>query len=165
MKKMNISRALRISSLGLFSLVAITSCGVYQSTNYSEYRGDSITRGTGGTVKQVGGIDVWTTGTPNRQFKILGLVDQSYTNDNSAVSVLAGMGRSAKIAKLAKSKGGDAIIYMDNSTKLTGYSRDGMAFGHAYGGYGSTHAHVQSFSNTRANTHSNSKVAVIKYLE
>jgi len=165
MKKININKNFRMSTITLFSLVGITSCGIYESTDYSEYRGASVMRGTGGTVKQVSGIDVWTTGTPNRKFMILGLVNQSYTNDNSAVSVLAGMGRSSKIAKLAKSKGGDAIIYMNDSTRLTGYSRDGMAFGHAYGGYGSAHAHVQSFSNTRANTQSNSKVAVIKYLE
>ena len=165
MKKINTSKALVMNSLAIFSSVVITSCGIYETTDYSEYRGASVTRGTGGTVKQVSGIDVWTSGTPNRKFKILGLVNQSYTNDNSAVSVLAGMGKNSKIAKIAKSKGGDAIIYMNNSTKLTGYSRDGMAFGQAYGGYGSTHVHVQSFSNTRANTQSNSQVAVIKYLE
>lgn len=147
-----------------FSL-ALVSCGAYTNTQFSEYRGASVTQGTGGTVKQVNGLDVWTSGTPNRKFKILGLIDQAHTNDNSVLSVVSGMGKNSEIIKLAKAKGGDAIIYLSNSTKVTGYSTDGMAFGNSYAGYGSNHTHVHAFANTRANTRSQSRIAVIKYMD
>lgn len=53
----------------------------------------------------VDGIDFWENGTPNRRFKVLGIIDHSRLH-----YVVALGSRDKAIAKAAKEHGGDAVI-------------------------------------------------------
>jgi len=57
----------------VFGAMMLPGCARYTQTSFSEYRGPSEFAGRGGTVKTVDGIDVWTSGQPDRRFRVLGV--------------------------------------------------------------------------------------------
>jgi hypothetical protein len=56
-------------------------------------------------VRVVDGIEFWESGTPNRKFKILGVLDHSRLH-----YVVALGSRDGAIAKAAKERGADAVV-------------------------------------------------------
>src|ERR1700690_3346359 len=60
------------SLLSVLPFLIIASCS---STQFTEYRSDEIIQGQGGAVRTVNGIEIWSDGTPNRKFKIVGVID------------------------------------------------------------------------------------------
>ena len=87
----------------------VLACSVMPPPKLIEYRGPDVYEGKGGTVETVGGIDFWTTGTPNRKFKVLGYIE--YT--------LGNIGRKFVISKV-KEVGGDGVIIVDKETRASG---------------------------------------------
>lgn len=63
----------------------------------------------------VNGIDFWETGDPDKKYKILGVIQ-----DDRGDSLFQRMGKDSSIAKLAKKKGGDAVILERSSRLFTG---------------------------------------------
>jgi hypothetical protein len=150
---------LHISCVSGLTLL-LASCALYTKTQFTEYRGPSEFRGEGGTVRKVDGIDVWQTGTPDRKFKLLGLIQQSHQDNHSLMSAIAGASKDSALIKQAKANGGDAIIFLRSSSAITGFTTHGYASG-TYSGSSSAYG----TANTRANTRTDKAVAVIKYLD
>ena len=157
--------------------VMLSGCALYTQTSFSEYRGPSEFTGRGGTVKTIDGIDMWTSGDPNRRFRVLGVIDQSYYNNRSVMSLIAGTTKDSAMIATAKKYGGDAIIFLGSDSVVTGYTTRGWASGQStgaysgsYGGgtYGGTYSgnsFVYGTARTHANTQTATSVAVIKYLD
>lgn len=93
----------------------LSACAVIPSTVYTEYRGADMSAGSGGTVRNVNGIEFWESGTPNRNFRILGVIHDD-RNDKALIT----MGRDGTLAAIAKEHGGDAIMKMDATKRLAG---------------------------------------------
>jgi hypothetical protein len=125
---------IKILSTLLFATVLLCGCS---STNFTEYRGPAVVQGNGGTVRVVDGIDFWENGNPDRKFKILGVIDDSRRD-----GIFTGSGRDSAIAKVARERGGDAVILVDSDRELSGVDQ-----------YGDVHY--------RRNT----KLMVVKYVE
>jgi hypothetical protein len=90
----------------------IVSCG---TTTFTEYRGPSLVEGKGGTVRNVGGIEFWENGDPNRKYRILGVI-----NDSRDEGAIARSSRDGSIAKITRERGGDAVILVGNSHEYNG---------------------------------------------
>jgi hypothetical protein len=122
----------RVLIIGLFFVPFVSSCG--PSISYSEYRGGDVLQGKGGTVEAVDGMDVWTNGTPDRKYRILGVIDYECTapSPNSPkVFSLSGPGlislkdwRAEVLAK-ARVYGGDAILLIERERYATSVSEMG----------------------------------------
>jgi hypothetical protein len=158
-------------------ILAFDGCALYTNTQFTEYRGPSELKGDGGTVRTVDGIDVWQTGTPNRKYKVLGLIQQSHYDNHSLMSTIASVSKDSEIIKQAKVHGGDAVIILGTISAITGYTTYGVAQGTQSGtlsGYGNGSYYNGTYSgsssafgiaNTHANTRTDTSIAVIKYLE
>jgi hypothetical protein len=96
------------------ALVAVlfTSCS---TTTFTEYRGQGIVEGKGGTVRVVNGIDFWENGEPDRKYKILGVID-----DSRGEGLISRSGKDNAIAKVARERGGDAVILVGSSREFRG---------------------------------------------
>lgn len=95
-----------LPSIFLLPVFLVSSC----STTFTEYRGPDVAKGTGGTVRVVKGVDFWENGTPDRSYRILGVIDHR-TRERSISHVLG----DNSIAAEAKKHGGDAVIFMESN--------------------------------------------------
>lgn len=128
-------------------------CAIYTQTHFSEWRGNSVFTGTGGTANTVDGIDIWTNGSPNHKCQILGIIDQSQYQNGSPMAMIASMNARSDVIQKAKQVGGDAIMYIGSTQQLMGLvSRD------VYGAYNPTVA-------TTAKISEKSRIVVLKYLD
>ncbi len=147
----------------------ISGCAVYNQTTFSDFHGPSEFVGRGGIVKNVKGIDIWTNGEPNRKFKILGIIEHSHQSTKSVVSYVAGMVGESELIASAKEHGGDAIIMLSENSTITGYKTRIDATGQTSGNYGNgaynAHTEVDAVARTYAETRTDKRVAVIKYLD
>jgi hypothetical protein len=157
--------------LSTLFLVVMTGCALYNHTEFVEYRGPSDFQGQGGTVRTVDGIDIWQTGTPNRKYKVLGVIDQSHYDNHSLISMIASATKDSDLIKLVKAHGGDAVIVLGNRSAVTGYTTSVNVQGTESGtvtGYGNVGNYSGSSSAngtayTHADTRTDKTVAVIKY--
>lgn len=116
------------------------------STEYSPYVGSEILHGTGGTVKQQDGIDVWENGTPPRNYRIIGIID-----DERGDGIIPQASKMEHIAAKAKEHGGDAVVLLDRALEQRG-SHTNIYMQQNYG-----------YGTTNANYREHTKYAVIKY--
>lgn len=144
-------RPMKHTIIAIATLVMLVGCAAYNQTSFSHYQGQSEYTGRGGTVKNVDGIDIWTSGEPNRRFQIVGVIDQSHYNNNSVMSFVAGMSKDSELIATAKKQGGDAIIFIGSDSVVTGYKYSGPS-----SAYGNARVDPNTSTSTRA--------AVIKYL-
>lgn len=113
---------------------------------YATYEGtDSIHTGTGGTKITENGIDYWTTGTPPRQYQVLGILTDARKDRRADGHVLG----SKSVARRTLEAGGNAVIFNDADSKLSGV-----------GGYAGNGFFAGRTIN-RTTTH----LIVVKYLE
>ena len=155
------------------ALAMLVGCAAYNQTSFSQYKGPSEFTGRGGTVKNVNGIDIWTSGEPNRRFQVVGVIDQSHYNNNSLMSFVAGMSKDSELIATAKKQGGDAIIFIGSDSVVTGYTTSvwvsgqstGTVSGYPGGAAYSGRSSAYGSATTDANTRSSTRLAVIKYLQ
>lgn len=100
----------------LFPAFLLASC----STTFTEYRGADVAKGTGGTVRVVKGVDFWENGTPDRSYRILGVIDHR-TRERSISHALG----DNSIAGKAKERGGDAVILMESNRFPSSVNKSG----------------------------------------
>jgi hypothetical protein len=102
-----------MKSILLIILVAVfAGCA---DTEYYSYSGSGVLVGTGGASRNVNGIDLWVTGTPPRQFRIIG-----YITDERLGGPIAMMGRDRGMASMAKKAGGDGLLLTSDQTNGMG---------------------------------------------
>jgi len=106
----------------LLVTILATSCS---TTNFTEYRGQGVVEGKGGTVRVVEGIDFWENGEPDRKYRILGVID-----DSRGDGLISRLGKDGAIAKVARERGGDAVILSGSSRELRGVDLDSGAAYH-----------------------------------
>lgn len=85
------------------------------NTRYTEYRGDGIIQGKGGSVRTVSGVEIWENGEPNRKYKIIG-----FAQDNRGEGPIANAVWDSAITKLVKQKSGDAVVFVSTTKVLSG---------------------------------------------
>ncbi len=106
--------------------VFLASCSsLVTDTKFKEYHGGGDIHGAGGTKRTVAGVDVWENGTPNRRFRVLGVLEDSTLENTGAapytLNVLSVMSanslatRDKRLAKKAKEHGADAIVFVARS--------------------------------------------------
>jgi hypothetical protein len=112
----------KIIKLTLCMLVAgAFLVGGCSSTKFEKYDGSPTPAGNVGEVDSVDGIDFWRNGQPNRQYLILGVIEQSHHHrlplgrlsrafSSPGDSENRQEAREDAIAKVAHKNGGDAVI-------------------------------------------------------
>lgn len=122
-------------AIGILAIVlALTaSASAHARPKFVAYEGkDSVSEGRGGTKVASHGVDFWTTGEPPRRFQVLGVLTDNRSRgwfNGDAVG-------SGSVAAKVKEAGGDAVIILGQSSKVTGYVHGGQATlsgGTAYG--------------------------------
>lgn len=107
-------------------LIFLSACA---STEFKAYEGNNKTfTGNGGTKTTVNGIDIWDTGSPPRQFVVLGIID-----DKRGGGIIPMYQFNSDISKKVIEVGGDAAIQISNDTKITGYTTNNNATAYAFG--------------------------------
>lgn len=110
-KNMNMKKQILITSL----LVATLAGCAHSNTTFKEYVGGREMNGTGGAREVVNGMEVWTDGTPNRRFRVIGIVD-----DERNGGVITRRGRIPAIIEKAKEAGGDAVVIYSEGSEVAG---------------------------------------------
>lgn len=88
-----------------------TSC----TTKYKTWQGGGVQVGRGGACETVEGIEVWSHGTPNRPYRIVGLIE-----DSRPGGVIPMAMRSSAVARQAKAKGADGLIIVNEGKEYRG---------------------------------------------
>ena len=106
------------ASVGL--VAAILAVGVsapaFAKMEFASYQGEAVRQGDGGTLIQRNGVDYWTTGSPPRMYKVVGVLTDSRSEDAFGKKAID----SKKLAKRIAEVGGNAAIVMDENTSSGG---------------------------------------------
>ena len=105
-------------AMALVAMLA-TSCS---TTSFTEYRGEGVIEGKGGTIRVVEGIDFWENGEPDRKYRILGVID-----DLRGEGLISRRGKDEAIAKVARKHGGEAVILSGTTREFRGVNLDSGA--------------------------------------
>lgn len=93
---------------------------------FSAYEGvDAVKTGEGGTKLAKNGIDYWTSGSPPRQYRVIGLITDKRDEEWDGGHAVG----SPKVARLVKEAGGDGVII---ASQTEGGSTGGGGFGGLY---------------------------------
>ena len=150
----------------LGSVVALTAC---TSVDFEPFVGDNNSFiGEGGTVKTFDGVDVWTSGAPNKPFKVLGYVNGQMYEGWGTKDMLY-----SSVASEAKKHGADAVIKVSSDRKYvntvahTNYSGNFTANTSYYGNSAYTRGNTWGSGTTAAGSNYSieDRYAAIKYLE
>jgi hypothetical protein len=121
-----------------FIVGALAVCGcAHVQQEYAVYEGAQKTfKGEGGTKTVTNGIDFWTSGSPPRSYRVLGvLTDQRRDQRFSAASF------GSDVAIEVKKVGGDAVVILEQAKEFVGtYSANTIS--------ASTHGSANSMNNT-----------------
>jgi hypothetical protein len=111
--------------IAVSSLIILGSCAS-SSPEFTAYKDNTVFEGHGGVVRSVNGIELWTDGSPDRKFRILGVVvvkPGTKFRLPGLLNELAQAGQSIQsspeshLASEAKAHGGDAVIIVQNGRK------------------------------------------------
>ena len=108
----------------LGAVTSLAGCG--GGPEFQRYVGPSgETKGSGGTVETVAGVDFWQNGTPPRKFRILGEFDDEWRG--------GGLERSDMkyLARHVKEQGGDAAIFVSAERELGNANLNGIRWDEA----------------------------------
>lgn len=146
---------------------ALAGCA---STKYKEYVGGKEVVGTGGAREMIDGMEVWSEGTPNRKFRVVGIID-----DERPGGLIPRATRMSDIVKKAKESGGDAIIVYNEGSQVAGFINNSFGSSTAnFSGNAYTYGNTTNISGTGYGTSQSTgfsapmmrlttKAAVIKY--
>ena len=111
--------------MAVSSLIILASCAS-SDPEFTAYKDNTLFEGHGGVVRSVNGIELWTDGSPDRKFRILGVVvvkPGTKFRLPGLLNELAQAGQSMQsspeshLASEAKAHGGDAVIIVQNGRK------------------------------------------------
>jgi hypothetical protein len=114
------------------------SCST-NTTQFTKFQGNDIMLGHGGVERSFNGIDIWTYGSPDRKFKVIGVIDETPNQGNGFMNTmkqLSAKSMDSQLASAAKLHGGNAVIIIlgenerdifgDSDNALSGGSRVGL---------------------------------------
>ena len=104
---------MKFQMLSTLFVATVLLCGC-SSTKFTAYHGSEVFQGRGGAVRVVDGIDFWENGDSGRKYRILGVIDYSHAHGRlfGRFSGIFSSDRDSAIAKVARERGGDAIIFV-----------------------------------------------------
>jgi hypothetical protein len=104
--------------LRVFVALLIWSIGsaAHAGLQFAQYEGPAAEQsGTGGTKITKDGVDFWTTGTPPRRYRILGVLTDSRYEAWGKKAVGSG-----GVARRIRELGGDAVVVLDREDRSDG---------------------------------------------
>ena len=103
-------------------IIAFASCAHVQQ-QFAAYEGSTnIFKGQGGTKITSEGIEFWTTGSPPRNYQVLGILTDQRRDQRFAASSFG-----SDVAAEAKRIGGDAVVILDEAKEFVGTYSTGSA--------------------------------------
>lgn len=134
-----------IALVGLF----LSAC---VNTNYHAWEGGAVTAGEGGAKDVVDGMDVWVTGKPSRKHKVVG-----YIEDERGAGIIPRRALYGDLVKVAKEKGGDAVVLLSSDTQVSGISQGQATY--------NTFTNTLTPGTTTVHKSMSTKALVIKYVD
>jgi hypothetical protein len=130
----------RIIPIVLFTFLA-ASCSS-TSPDFTAYKDSTVFLGHGGVNRSIDGIEFWMDGSPDRKFRIIGVVSMKQEKGHSIplpgmlnqLSQLPQMAQSSPeshLASEAKAHGGDAVIIIQPTHHKSDDSSNGLDFDNA----------------------------------
>jgi hypothetical protein len=112
-----------VIATALFVTLALSGCASTEVTRWAAPPGKEILIGQGGAVETVKEgnreIDVWVEGSPNRPFKIIAKTKSTYRY-GTADKALAQNAAKKQMVEAAVAKGGDAVVFGNESAESVG---------------------------------------------
>jgi hypothetical protein len=132
------------------------------STQFETYRGQAVFDGKGGAVRNVSGIDIWDVGEPDCKYQIIGYIRQDTEQNGGLLSrAIASSASESEMVDVAKKHGGDGIIFVSSSSRITG----AHTFNSGYVTANGSSATYVGGADTQFSTSEQRLVAVVKYLK
>lgn len=153
--------------VGLF-FFAVASVAI-AAPEFVPYEGEApIQIGAGGAKEMYEGIEVWVSGTPQREFEVLGyLTDRRHKTGILGAIRMSGLEKA--LAKATKEAGGDALVKLSEYSETVGFVGSGNTQGNASVTGNSNYATARgsSYSSTASSAvqKNNTSFAVIRYVE
>ena len=122
------------------------------STNYHAWEGSPVTAGSGGAKDVVDGMDVWVTGKPSRKHIVIG-----YIEDERGAGLIPRRSLHGDLVKVAKQKGGDAVVLLSRDTEISGFSQGQSTY--------NTFTNTLTPGTTSVHKSMSTKALVIKYVD
>ena len=123
MKPKRRSRSVNHAALAwLAGLCAVLAAGCASSgLRYTELKSGEIHQGQGGAVSSEAGIEIWTDGTPMRQYQIIGIIQITPQNQKGMhlPKLWPHADTDTEQAREAKSHGGDAVVIVQGPAPST----------------------------------------------
>ena len=107
-------RVLRLL-LKLAGALALGVLCVGCQTEFKEWRGGGVQRGSGGACVVKDGVEMWSYGAPNRPYRVMGVLE-----DTRAGGVIPMAMRDGNIAAMAKKRGADGVIVIGSQKENVG---------------------------------------------
>jgi hypothetical protein len=96
-------------------VLAFTSCAHVQQ-QFAAYEGSTnVFKGQGGTKVTSDGVDFWTTGSPPRNYQVLGILTDQRRDQHFAASSFG-----SDVAAEAKRVGDNAVVILDEGKEFVG---------------------------------------------
>jgi hypothetical protein len=113
--------------------------------DFTAYKENTIFLGHGGMVRSERGIEIWTDGSPDREFRIIGVVAMKNSTGQklplpgmlSQLGQLAQSSPESHLVSAAKAHGGDAVIIIQNQQSHDGFAGSESGAGGAENSEGS----------------------------
>lgn len=114
----------KIRNLSAVLVATFLICGC-STTKFTEYHGTEVFQGKGGgAVSNVDGIDIWEDGDANRNYRIVGLIEQGHGQRLPFGRLFRSFSspgdRDSTIAKAVRKRGGDAVIVLSGDEDSSG---------------------------------------------
>jgi hypothetical protein len=91
--------------------IALSSC----ASNYYSYSGSPVLTGNGGASKNINGIDLWVVGTPPRQYRVVGYIEDTRLGGPIPMAM-----RNPQLAAMVRKQGGDALLLSSDNEQIMG---------------------------------------------
>ncbi len=150
------------------AFLSLAACAhVHQE--YAEYDGPvQVLKGEGGTKTITDGVEFWTTGSPPRNYRVIGILSDQRRDQRFARASFG-----SDVADQVKRAGGDAVVYLDEAKEFVGtYSHasgtstttaSATAIGNSAYGRSSTNSSASGFGIAVRNKIT--RLLVIKYVD
>ena len=111
-----------VKLLFILALISIImSC--MSTTSFQKWNGPNEFCGNGGSYVTENGIDIYTTGDPDKKFLILGVVSHNILASGEYIALFGDSRIYSALAKEAKKQGGDAVIILNSKSNIISPAR------------------------------------------
>ena len=144
------------------TLMMLTFAGcAHVQQQFAAYEGTAnIFKGQGGTKVTSDGVEFWTTGSPPRNYQVLGILTDQRRDQRFAASSFG-----SDVAAEAKRVGGDAVVILDEAKEFVGTYSTGSATASGRSFYGQNNTTAFGSGMGIAIRDKITRLLVIKYVD